>query len=209
MSPLLLYPQSPTLHLVHAVRDPCSQKPLFHPPPPPPPLLPRWQRKFCEEMERDFPMKNPKSEFGQTITYVLGCKQSDGRKMFFLFPNKLDAAGFLEFLNIYKEKMHFLDIMLLCLNRTLLSFFSKKNEWTALEGLACSPDLNLFETFWAIVKQRLGKQTVFWENFEEKVYEIWNEIDADAVRNMYENYTNRLLDVKKLKVLLRVIREQI
>ena len=33
-------------------------------------------------------------------------------------------------------------------------------------------------------------------NLEENVYEIWNEIDADVVRNLYENYTNRLLDVK-------------
>ena len=48
-------------------------------------------------------------------------------------------------------------------------------------------------------KQRLRKQTVFWENFEEKVYEIWNEIDPDVVRNLYENYANRLLDVKKAK----------
>ena len=44
----------------------------------------------------------------------------------------------------------------------------------------------------ANIKQRLRKQTVFWENLEEKVYEIWNEIAADVVTNLYENYTNRL-----------------
>ena len=29
------------------------------------------------------------------------------------------------------------------------------------------------------------------------MYEIWNEFDADDVRNLYKNYTNRLLDVIK------------
>ena len=76
--------------------------------------------------------------------------------------------------------------------------FFQGNEWKVLEWPAYSPDLNPIENLWAIFKQRLRKQTVFWENFE-KVYEIWNEIDADVVRNLYEDYTNRLLDVKKTK----------
>ena len=45
----------------------------------------------------------------------------------------------------------------------------------------------------------ITKTDIFWENLEEKVYDIWNEIDADIVRNLFENYTNRLLDVKKAK----------
>ena len=37
-------------------------------------------------------------------------------------------------------------------------------------------------------------KTVFWENLKKS--EIRNEIDPDAIRSMYENYTNHLLDVK-------------
>ena len=44
----------------------------------------------------------------------------------------------------------------------------------------------------------ITKTDIFWENLG-KVYENWNEIDADVVRNLYENYTNRLQDVKKAK----------
>ena len=76
--------------------------------------------------------------------------------------------------------------------------FFHENEWKVLESPAYSPDLNSIENSWAILK-RLRKQTVFWENLEEKVYKIWIEIDADVVRNLYENYTNHLLDVKKAK----------
>ena len=49
------------------------------------------------------------------------------------------------------------------------------------------------------MKQQLQKQTVFWETLGEKVYEIWNEIDPDVVRNLYENNAKRVLDVKKAK----------
>ena len=65
-------------------------------------------------------------------------------------------------------------------------FFQKKNEWKVLEWPAYSPDLNPIENLWAILKQRLRKQTVFWENLE-KAYEIWNESDADVVKNLYQN----------------------
>ena len=78
-----------------------------------------------------------------------------------------------------------------------LSAFFPKKPWKVLELPAYSPDLNPIENLWAILKQRLRKQAVFWENLEEKVSEIWNEIDAEVVRNLYENYTNCLLDVKQ------------
>ena len=97
--------------------------------------------------------------------------------------------------------------MLLCINQDdapvhkskIIGNFFQENEWEVLERPAYSPDLNYIENLWAILKQRLRKQTVFWENLEEKVYEIWNEIDADVVRNLYEIYTNSVPDVKKAK----------
>ena len=87
----------------------------------------------------------------------------------------------------------------MCLNRSLSAVFFQENEWKVLEWPAYSPDLNPIENLWAILKQRLRKQTIFWENLEEKVYEIWNEIDTDLVGDLYENNTKRLVDVKKAK----------
>ena len=131
-----------------------------------------------------------------------GAIRSDGRKLLVKCPNKLNAVGYLEILKIYEEKMHFLDLIFQQDNAPvhkskIIGNFFQENEWEVLEWPAYSPDLNPIENLWAILKQRLQKQTVFWENLEEKLYEIWNEIDADVVRNLYEIYTNRLLDVKK------------
>ena len=126
--------------------------------------------------------------------------QSDGRKLLVKCPNKLNALGYLEILNIYEEKMHFLDIIFqqdtaLVHKSKIIGNFFQENEWKVLEWPAYNPNLNPIENLCAILMQLLRKQTVFWENLEGKLYEIWNEIDADVVRNLYENYTNRLLDV--------------
>ena len=48
---------------------------------------------------------------------------------------------------------------------------------------AYSPDLNL----WAIIKERLRKQTVSSENFEEKILEIPNNSDQEFVAKLYES----------------------
>ena len=81
-------------------------------------------------------------------------------------------------------------------NSKIIGNFFQENEWKVLKWLAYSPNLNPIEKFLVILMQRFKKQTVFWKNLE-KMYEIWNEIDPDVVRNLYENYRNRPLDVKK------------
>ena len=35
------------------------------------------------------------------------------------------------------------------------------------------------------------------------MYDIWNVIDADVVRSLFEDYTNRLLDVEKARSVTR------
>ena len=133
---------------------------------------------------------------------LLVALRSDGRKSLVKCPNKLSAVGCLEILKIYEEKLHFLDIIFQQDNAAvrkskIIGNFFQENERKVIEWPAHSPDLNPIETFWAILKQRLQKQTVFREHWEEKLYGFWNEIETNVVRNLYENYTNHLLGVKK------------
>ena len=62
--------------------------------------------------------------------------------------------------------MHFVDIIfqqdkaLVHKSKTIGNLL-QENEWKVLEWPAYSPDLKPIENLWAILKQRLQKQTVF------------------------------------------------
>ena len=70
--------------------------------------------------------------------------------------------------------MHFLDIIFQQDNapvhksKIMGSFFQEK-DWKVLEWPAYYPALNPIEKLWAILKQRLRKQTIFWENLKKSV----------------------------------------
>ena len=53
------------------------------------------------------------------------------------------------------------------------------------------------ENIWAILKKSLQGQTLTWENLEETVIDIWNNISPEIIRNMYASYESRL--VKTIK----------
>ena len=75
--------------------------------------------------------------------------------------------------------------------------FLAQEQWEVLDWPAYSPDLNPIENIWAIFKKNLRGQIVTWENLEEKVMEVWNNINPDVVRNLYSSYENRLVKVIK------------
>ena len=104
--------------------------------------------------------------------------------------------------------MHFLDIIFQqddapVQKSKIIGTFSQKKRVEYAGRASRQPRSESIENLLAIVKQRLRKQAVFLENLEEKVYEIWKEINADVVRNLYENECNdELLENKfELKML--------
>ena len=77
----------------------------------------------------------------------------------------------------------------------------QENEWKVLEGTGRSRSVSYWK-FMGVFEATIAETGSFQENLEEKLHEIRNEIEADVERNLYENYTNRLLDVKKAKGLV-------
>ena len=70
-----------------------------------------------------------------------------------------------------------------------------------MEGTGIASMQSSSESYWKFMgnfEATITETDSFCENLE-KLYEIWNEIDVEVVRNPYENYTNRLLDVKRDK----------
>ena len=133
-----------------------------------------------------------------------GAVRSDGKKMLVRCPDNMKNSNYLENLQKYEERMHFPGLIFQHDNapvhkaRIIQQFLAEKN-WEVLEWPAYSPDLNIIENLWAIVKKRLQKQTVFWENLDEKVMEIWSQITQETVINLFNSVENRLKLAHKAK----------
>ena len=64
-----------------------------------------------------------------------------------------------------------------------MEYFAE-NSWKISDYLAYSPDLNPIENLWAIIKERLRKQTDSRENLEEQLLEILNNIDQETSKTI-------------------------
>ena len=75
--------------------------------------------------------------------------------------------------------------------------YLRENLIDALEWSAYSPDLNIIENLWAIVKKRLAKEILTEENLEEKVFSVWDQIPPEFVIKLYNSLPRRLNNVLK------------
>ena len=78
------------------------------------------------------------------------------------------------------------------MSASIIKNFFRENEREVLDWPPYNPDLNIIENLWAIVKKRLAKQSVSWENLEDKVQEIWNSIELETVQKPYDSISERL-----------------
>ena len=70
--------------------------------------------------------------------------------------------------------------------------FLEENGVSVLQWPAYSPDLNIIENLWAIVKRRLQKERVTWENLEETFIRVWETIDNKTIKKLYQSKRSRV-----------------
>lgn len=133
-----------------------------------------------------------------------GAIRYDGRKMLIKCPNHLNSDGYIKILKKYAKKMHHQDIIFQQDNAPIHKSKKTKDflqtvDWETLDWPAYSPDINPIENLWAIIKKRLGSQTVTWENLDQKVREIWDSIEPEIIQNLYDSMPNRIKKVIQCK----------
>ena len=133
-----------------------------------------------------------------------GAIRSDGRKMLTKFSNSLDSDGSKKILIDYREELHFNDLIFqqdnAPIHRALkISNFFSENNWKTLDWPPYSPDINIIENLWGIIKQRLRCQSVSWTNLVEKVIEVWNSLESEIIVKLYLSMEDRLRRVIKAK----------
>lgn len=133
-----------------------------------------------------------------------GAIRSDGRKMLTKCSNNLNSDEYKKILVDYREELHFNDLIFqqdnAPIHRALkISNFFSENNWKTLDWPPYSPDINIIENLWGIIKQRLRCQSVSWTNLEEKVLEVWNSLESEIIVKLYLSMEDRLRRVIKAK----------
>ena len=78
-----------------------------------------------------------------------------------------------------------------------MTSFLRENTIEVLEWLEFCRGLSILENLWSIVKKRLARETLTWENLEEAVFRVWDRTHPEFVINLYNSIPKRLNDVLK------------
>jgi len=137
---------------------------------------------------------------------VWGGIKGDGTKTLVKCPHRLDSNAYQSVLeqglfSIYDSQSVFMQDGAPChKSRSTLQFLDRKNVCVMVDWPPQSPDINLIENLWSIVKNKLSKRilrqsTDLWDAVQEE----WNGISADLIRTLYRSMPSRINSVLKNK----------
>lgn len=161
----------------------------------------RYVWRFAnEEYNEDCTVKTVKGNGGSIMIWA--CMSSNGTGKLVLIPEIMTGVSYLRILqeNLFESA----DILGLESNfvfqqdndpkhtSKIVSQFFNENQINVLEWPAQSPDLNVIEHLWSIVKSEYHKEPVIQKNqLFSKISEIWNRISPEITKNLVKSVFRR------------------
>ena len=146
----------------------------------------RFDRKYTKHLSTD-----------KRSLMFWGIISSTGQKKLVKCPPSLRSCDYLAILQevgpeIFGQNLIFQQDNCSVHKARIIRNFLEESGVSVLQWPAYSPDLNIIENLWAIVKKRLRKERVTWENLEETVIRIWENIDEKIIKKLYQSMRSRL-----------------
>ena len=121
-----------------------------------------------------------------------------GRKILLKCPNRMNSRDYVNILELVKDEFFqdpetsFQDDNFPIHRSQLVNEWFRDNRVSREEWPACSPDINIIENVWGIMKNSLSKQYVRYENLDEKIMEVWDSVNVENIKNLYNSIPRRI-----------------
>jgi len=144
--------------------------------------------------------------FGGSSIMVWGCIKGDGSRMLVRCPKRLDSTSYQEVLKkglfgLYDNDSIFIQDGAPChRSRSTLQYLDRQKICLMVDWPPLSPDLNIIENLWSILKANLRKhkcKTIdeLWDALNHE----WSSISADVIFSLYKSIPKRIKDVLRNK----------
>ena len=145
-------------------------------------------------------------KFGGASVLVWGAIKADGSKILIKCPDRLNSINYQSVLNeglfqLYDPENILMQDGAPChKSKSTSDFLESKNVCVINDWPAQSPDLNIIENMWSILKYRVSKYfTRSKEELWDTVCREWYSIDNDIVKKLYESIPKRLTEIYSSK----------
>lgn len=141
---------------------------------------------------------------GGTSVMFWGAIFSDGRRILKVCPPRMDSVAYQNILheNLENKISHMETLMQdnapIHRSKSTMEFLENKMISYIDDWPPNSPDINIIENMWGIVKNKLKLGIITNKEYLiEKFTEIWSEITNETIKNLYDSIPRRLKSIEK------------